>query len=74
MMREKVFARLYRSARAFMGDFDLIFSNAMTYNQKRSRVYHAAEALIRAGTKLLQGAEDSMCGLPLKPSTFILLK
>ena len=65
-MRGKVLARKYRSLRAFMGDFDLVFSNAMTYNQRKSRVYHAAEALVRAGAKLLQGAEDTMCAVLLK--------
>ena len=60
-MREKVHARKYRSWRALMADFDLIFSNAMTYNQKKSRVHHAAEGLVRAGTKLLYAAEEPMC-------------
>ena len=60
-MREKVLARKYRSWRAFMADFDVIFSNAMTYNQKKSRVHHAAEVLVRAGNKLLQAAEEPMC-------------
>ena len=59
-MREKIHARRYRSWRAFYDDFELICNNAMTYNQKRSRVHHAAVTLLRAGTKLFLGAEDQM--------------
>ena len=59
-MREKVHGRKYRSWRAFIADFELVCNNAMTYNQKRSRVHHAALTVLRAGSKLFQGAEDQM--------------
>ena len=60
-MREKVHGRRYRTWRGFVDDFELICINAMTYNQKRSRVHHAAVTVLRAGSKLFQGAEDQMC-------------
>lgn len=40
-----------------MEDFELLCNNAMTYNQKRSRVFKAAMTLLRAGKKTLQTAE-----------------
>lgn len=40
-----------------MADFELICSNAMTYNQKRSRVHKSALSMLRAGKKQLQAAE-----------------
>jgi hypothetical protein len=49
--------REYRTWRALVEDFELICSNAMTYNQKRSRVHKSALAMLRAGKKQLQAAE-----------------
>lgn len=40
-----------------MQDFELICTNAMRYNQKRSRIHKAARTILRAGMKQLQGAE-----------------
>ena len=40
-----------------MADFELICNNAMTYNQKRSRVHKSAAIMLRAGMKQLQAAE-----------------
>ncbi|CAL5223173.1 g5644 [Coccomyxa viridis] len=56
-MREKVHGREYRTWRGFVEDFELICSNAMIYNQRRSRVHKSALAILRAGKKWLQAAE-----------------
>lgn len=49
--------REYCTWRGFVADFELICSNAMTYNQKRSRVHKSALSMLRAGKKQLQAAE-----------------
>jgi hypothetical protein len=49
--------RKYRYWRALVEDFELMCSNAMTYNQKRSRVHKSAILILRAGKKQLQQAE-----------------
>lgn len=49
--------REYRTWRGLVADFELICSNAMTYNQKRSRVHKSALSMLRAGKKQLQAAE-----------------
>lgn len=56
-MHEKLDQRVYRTWRSFVDDFVLICSNAMTYNQKRSRVHRAALQLLRQGKKVLSDHE-----------------
>ena len=56
-MRQKVRQREYRTWHSFVEDFELIANNAMTYNQKRSRVHKAAITMLRAGKKHLQVLE-----------------
>ncbi len=53
----QVHGREYRTWRGFVEDFELICSNAMIYNQRRSRVHKSALAILRAGKKWLQAAE-----------------
>ena len=48
-MSEKVRAHEYRTWGAFQKDFELICSNAMAYNEKRSKVHKAALQLHRQG-------------------------
>lgn len=57
VMRQKVRQRAYRTWQGFVEDFELIANNAMTYNQKRSRVHKAAITMLRAGKKHLQNLE-----------------
>lgn len=57
MMHQKLDAREYRTWRSFIDDFVLICNNALTYNQKRSRVHRAALQLMRQGKKLLSDHE-----------------
>lgn len=57
VMRQKVRQREYRTWHSFVEDFELIANNAMTYNQKRSRVHKAAITMLRAGKKHLQALE-----------------
>ncbi|KAK9843100.1 hypothetical protein WJX74_006951 [Apatococcus lobatus] len=57
VMRQKVRQREYRTWHGFVEDFELIANNAMTYNQKRSRVHKAAITMLRAGKKHLQALE-----------------
>ncbi len=57
VMRQKVRQREYRTWHGFVEDFELIANNAMTYNQKRSRVHKAAITMLRAGKKHLQTLE-----------------
>ena len=59
-MRVRAEADGYRTWKAFTDDFDLICSNAMTYNQKRSMVHKAAGTFLRNGRKLLQTHELSV--------------
>ncbi|BDA41501.1 probable Bromodomain-containing protein 9 at N-terminal half [Coccomyxa sp. Obi] len=56
-MKDKLRGREYRTWRGLVADFELICSNAMTYNQKRSRVHKSALSMLRAGKKQLQAAE-----------------
>lgn len=56
-MREKLLSREYRTWRSFVEDFELICSNASTYNRKNSKIHKAAATLLRAGRKLLQSSE-----------------
>lgn len=57
VMHQKLDAREYRTWRSFIDDFVLICTNALTYNQKRSRVHRAALQLMRQGKKLLSDHE-----------------
>lgn len=52
-MRSKVRGKQYVSWQELVRDFELICTNAMKYNQKRSRVYKQALVILRAGKKLL---------------------
>ena len=52
-MRQKLRALEYRTFTAFVDDFELVGSNAMRYNQKRSRVHRSAVNLLRHGKKHL---------------------
>jgi Bromodomain len=61
-MREKVQAREYRTWQAFIEDFELICSNAMTYNQKRSLIHKAALNLLRHGKKHLHSWRTELEG------------
>eukprot|EP00873_Tetraselmis_striata_P020916 jgi/Tetstr1/441180/TSEL_029438.t1 len=56
-MRARLGRREYRTWRSFVEDFELICSNATTYNQRRSKIHKAAATMLRAGKKLLQSAE-----------------
>ncbi len=57
VMHEKLDQRAYRTWRSFVEDFVLICSNALMYNQKRSRVHRAALQLLRQGKKVLSDNE-----------------
>lgn len=56
-MRQKLRALDYRTFAAFVEDFELIGSNAMRYNQKRSRVHRSAVNLLRHGKKHLNNVQ-----------------
>ena len=56
-LRKKIKERAYRTWREFVSDLELICSNAMTYNQKRSRVHKAAGHLQRCLRKVLRENE-----------------
>ena len=56
-MHEQVREQEYRTWRGYVADFELICSNAMTYNQKRSRVHKSAVTMLRVGKKQLQASE-----------------
>ena len=57
MIRTKIGGLRYVSWQELVRDFELIFNNAMLYNQKRSRVHKQALVLLRAGMKLLLDSE-----------------
>ena len=59
-MSEKVRGREYRTWGDFVSDFELICSNAMEYNQKRSRVHKAAMRLQRQGRIDLQVGSEGV--------------
>lgn len=52
-MRSKIRNRQYVNWQELVRDFELICSNAMKYNQRRSRVHKQALVMLRAGKKLL---------------------
>lgn len=52
-MRSKIRARQYVNWQEVVRDFELICTNAMKYNQKRSRIHKLALVMLRAGKKLL---------------------
>ncbi len=64
-MREALRRRQYHTWNALTDDFELICSNAMAFNQKRSRVHRAAVAMLQAGRLLLQVSISQMCRGPL---------
>ncbi|KAL6781297.1 hypothetical protein ACKKBG_A10575 [Auxenochlorella protothecoides x Auxenochlorella symbiontica] len=82
-MRAKVAAHAYTSWGDFVRDFELLCSNAMRYNQKRSRIHKQALIMLRAGKKLLMEVEldgrraiaamarapGPVCGAGLPPAT-----
>ncbi|GAB4819742.1 hypothetical protein N2152v2_006788 [Parachlorella kessleri] len=53
VMLGKIQARQYVNWNEIVRDFELICSNAMKYNQKRSRIHKLALVMLRAGKKLL---------------------
>lgn len=56
-MRDKVHSKDYRTFSAFTEDFELVCTNAMKYNQKRSRVHRSAVNLLRHGKKHLNNVQ-----------------
>lgn len=56
-MRERLHAKEYRTFFAFTEDFELVCTNAMKYNQKRSRVHRSAVNLLRHGKKHLNNVQ-----------------
>ena len=66
----QVHAGTYDSWAAFVADFELMCSNAMVYNQKRSRVHKTAVTMLRQGKKQLQviDAEGQKAILALNPN------
>ena len=56
-MRTKIHNLQYASWQEIVRDFELIFNNAMLYNQKRSRVHKQALVILRAGMKQLLDCE-----------------
>ncbi|KAI8466301.1 MAG: hypothetical protein J3K34DRAFT_387532, partial [Monoraphidium minutum] len=59
VMENKLRAREYRTWRSFTSDFELICSNAKTFNSPNSQIWKLAGQLQRAGRKLLQAEELS---------------
>ncbi|KAL4443443.1 hypothetical protein ABPG75_011180 [Micractinium tetrahymenae] len=57
VMRGKIRGRQYLTWQEVVRDFELICSNALKYNQKRSHVYKQALTLSRAGKKVLAEVE-----------------
>ncbi len=57
VMRDKVKARSYRTWRAFVADFELICSNARTFNPKTHRVHKMAVAMQQKGRKLMETSQ-----------------
>lgn len=53
-MRDRLRRRQYRTWGALCDDFELICANALSFNQKRSRVHRAAVTMLQAGRLLLQ--------------------
>lgn len=56
-MRDKLHVKDYRTFAAFTEDFELVCTNAMKYNQKRSRVHRSAVNLLRHGKKHLNNVQ-----------------
>ena len=57
VMRGKIRGRVYVNWQELVRDFELICTNAMKYNQKRSRVHKQGLVMLRAGKKLLAEME-----------------
>lgn len=56
-IRTKIESLQYVSWQEIVRDFELMFNNAMLYNQKRSRVHKQALVILRAGMKQLLDCE-----------------
>lgn len=56
-IRTKIEGLQYASWQEIVRDFELMFNNAMLYNQKRSRVHKQALVILRAGMKQLLDCE-----------------
>ncbi len=56
-IRTKIEGLQYVSWQEIVRDFELMFNNAMLYNQKRSRVHKQALVILRAGMKQLLDCE-----------------
>eukprot|EP00250_Pteridium_aquilinum_P010997 c19772_g2_i1 orf=449-847(+) len=52
-MRDKICAGQYTSWASFVEDFECICYNAMKYNQKRSKIWNAANLMLRHGKRCL---------------------
>lgn len=61
-MLEKAASGQYQTWRALVADVELICSNAVTFNPRRSRVHKAAQQLLKAAKKALQGSELEVRG------------
>jgi hypothetical protein len=57
IMRNKVQNKQYVNWHEVVRDFELICSNAMRYNQKRSRIHKVALVLLRGGKRLMKEME-----------------
>lgn len=45
MVKERMIAHIYKSEKGFFEEMNLVFDNAMKYNQKKSQQYRSAEVL-----------------------------
>lgn len=68
-MNNKIVSGQYQTLEEFEADFDLVWGNAMTYNQKETVYYKAAVRIRDAGQTFLQEAAKALELARVDPTT-----
>ena len=68
-MNGKIVSGQYQTLEEFEADFNLVWQNAMTYNQKETVYYKAAVRIREAGRTFLQEAAKALVLARVDPTT-----
>jgi len=68
-MNDKVMSGQYQTLEDFEADFNLVWGNAMIYNQKETVYYKAAVRIRDAGKKFLEEAAEALKNARIDPAS-----
>lgn len=68
-MNTKVMSGQYQTLEDFEADFNLVWGNAMIYNQKETVYYKAAVRIRDAGKKFLEEAAEALKNARIDPAS-----